>query len=211
MSIVIGITGGVGCGKSTVLDILKEKYQASIIEADKVGHIVMEYKNIAYEKIKALFGEGIIDNSKGVPAINRQALAEIVFKDEEKLKELNGIIHPAVKEYIRNFVEVQKNTGTKYIVVEAALLIEAGYRDICDCYCYVYANETIRKERLMSSRGYTEEKTNSIMKNQLSENSFKKECEYIIDNNGDYHSLCAEIGKVLHNIEQDMKNNIKTI
>ena len=126
MSIVIGITGGVGCGKSTVLDILKEKHQASIIEADKVGHIVMEYKNKAFEEIKALFGECIIDNSGTVPAINRKALAEIVFKDEERLKELNGIIHPAVKEYIRSFVEAEKSKGTKYIVVEAALLIEAG-------------------------------------------------------------------------------------
>lgn len=208
MSIVIGITGGVGCGKSTVLDILKEKHQASIIEADKVGHIVMEYKSKAFEKIKALFGECVIDNSGTVPAINRKALAEIVFKDEEKLKKLNGIIHPAVKEYIRSFVEAEKSKGTKYIVVEAALLIEAGYRDICDCYCYVYANENIRKKRLMSSRGYTEEKTDSIMKNQLSEAVFKSECEYIIDNNGDYDSLCIEIEKTLQNIENNIKIKI---
>lgn len=202
MSIVIGITGGVGCGKSTVLEILKEKYHASVIEADKVGHIVMEYGNVAYDKIISLFGDSITDKSSTIPAINRKALSEIVFNDEAKLKKLNEIIHPAVKEYIKTFVEQEKLKGTKYIVVEAALLIEAGYRDVCDCYCYVYTDEKIRKMRLMNSRGYTNEKTAAIMKNQLPESIFRKECEYIIDNNADYDKLCLEIGRILKIIDE---------
>lgn len=86
MSIVIGITGGVGCGKSTVLDILKEKHQASVIEADKVGHIVMEYKNKAFEEIKALFGENIIDNGGIVPAVNRKHWQKLYLRMKKNSK-----------------------------------------------------------------------------------------------------------------------------
>lgn len=203
MSIVIGITGGVGCGKSTVLKIFKEKYQSAVIEADKTGHIVMEYGQPAFEQIVGLFGESVLEHSYGTVAINRKALADIVFNDKKKLEKLNEIIHPAVKEYIKEFVKEEKSKNTKYIVVEAALLIEAGYRDVCDCYCYVYADEEIRKLRLMDSRGYSVQKSEAVMKNQLSDSDFRLNCEYIIDNSGDYNKLCHEIEKTLSIIESD--------
>lgn len=207
MSVVIGITGGVGCGKSTVLEILKEKYHASVIEADKVGHIVMEYGNFAFNKIKDSFGNDIVDYTGKVPTINRKALSSIVFNDASKLTKLNEIIHPAVKEYIKEFIENEKLKQTKYIVVEAALLIEAGYRDICDCYCYVYALKDTRRIRLMNSRGYTFEKTDSIMKNQLSDSLFRKECEYVIENNGTYDELCKNISDTLNEIDKNFAKN----
>lgn len=198
MSIVIGITGGVGCGKSAVLEVLKNNYDAAVIEADKVGHIVIEPNGTAYDKVVNIFGADILDNADtDKPFINRKALADIVFKDKEKLTLLNSIIHPAVKEYIKLFIYNEESKGTKYIVVEAALLIEAGYRDICDIFWYIRTNKDIRIKRLMENRKYSLEKINSIMNNQLSDKEFIEGTDYIIENNSGYEELAEEIDKKL--------------
>lgn len=198
MSIVIGITGGVGCGKSAVLEVLKNNYDAAVIEADKVGHIVIEPNGTAYDKVVNIFGADILDNADtDKPFINRKALADIVFKDKEKLTLLNSIIHPAVKEYIKLFIYNEESKGTKYIVVEAALLIEAGYRDICDIFWYICTNKDIRIKRLMENRKYSLEKINSIMNNQLSDKEFIEGTDYIIENNSGYEELAEEIDKKL--------------
>lgn len=202
MSIVIGITGGVGCGKSTVLDILKNNYGATVIEADKVGHKVIEPYGIAYDMVVKLFGEEILDKTDTEkPCINRKAMADLVFNDKERLTLLNGIIHPAVKEYIKFFIDDEKTKRTKYIVVEAALLIEAGYRDICDIYWYIHANRDIRIKRLMQSREYSLEKINSIMDNQLSDKEFIEGTDDIIQNNSGYEELLTEIDKKIRKLK----------
>jgi dephospho-CoA kinase len=195
MSYVIGITGGVGSGKSTVLDILKSKFNAEIIEADKVGHIIMSKSMPAYYRIIEEFGESVLDDEGNV---DRNALGKIVFGNEMKLKKLNSIIHPAVKEYIINFIQKCKTDKVDYIIVEAALLIEAGYRDICDTFWYVYASRDVRIERLMSSRNYTKEKCISIMDNQLSDDEFANNCDITINNSGNLSSLEEEISRALN-------------
>ncbi|NLL93855.1 MAG: dephospho-CoA kinase [Clostridiales bacterium] len=194
MSKIIGITGGVGCGKSTVLSILEEKYNASVIQADIVGHLVMKSGNDAFESIVKLFGNKILDE---LGEIDRKKLGEIVFVNEELLQKLNAIIHPAVKEYIKNFVDDQISKKTEIIVVEAALLIEAGYRDICSEYWYIFASENIRKNRLKASRGYSDEKIIEIMNNQLSEEEFKEYTDFTIDNNSDVLHLEEQIKRLL--------------
>lgn len=194
MSRIIGITGGVGCGKSTVLSILEEKYNASVIQADIVGHLVMKSGNDAFGSIVKLFGNKILDE---LGEIDRKKLGEIVFVNEELLQKLNAIIHPAVKEYIKNFVDDQISKKTEIIVVEAALLIEAGYRDICSEYWYIFASENIRKNRLKASRGYSDEKIIEIMNNQLSEEEFKEYTDFTIDNNSDVLHLEEQIKRLL--------------
>lgn len=195
MSFVIGITGGVGTGKSTVLNILKKDYNAVVIEADKVGHIVMEKGKSAYFDIIKEFGKEILDSKE---EIDRTNLSKIVFADENKLLKLNSIIHPRVKEYIIELIKDCKNKNIKYVIVEAALLIEAGYRDICDVFWYVYADKSIRINRLMNSRNYTYEKCIAIMNNQLSDEEYAEKCDVIINNTGDTESLKQEISKALN-------------
>lgn len=202
---VIGITGGIGCGKSTVLSLLKEKYNAYIIDADKVAHRLMEPYEQAYNSIKAYFGDEVI-GSDGF--IDRKRLGEIVFNSKEKLTALNAMVHPAVKEAIKAEIKsvnekpsypdnINNSDKENLIAVEAALFIEAGYMDICDELWYIYTDNEIRIERLIKSRGYTREKAEGIIANQLSDNEFRKHCQIVIDNSGSEADTKAQIAAVL--------------
>ena len=106
----IGITGGVGAGKSTVLAYLEEKYNAFVIQADEVGHIVMAPGQECYQPVIDLFGKDVIKNDK---TIDRKRVSDVVFEQPDFLSRLNGIIHPAVKRYILKSLEEQKKEGRK--------------------------------------------------------------------------------------------------
>lgn len=210
---VLGITGGIGCGKSTVLSLLKEKYNAHIIEADKVAHRLMEPYEQVYKEIKACFGDGIIGSDD---FIDRKKLGELVFKSREKLTCLNAIVHPAVKEAIKaeiksvkenylNSENINNTDNEKIIAVEAALFIEAGYMDICDELWYIYTDNEIRIERLIKSRGYTREKAESIIANQLSDNEFRRHCHIVIDNSGSEADTNTQIAAALEKIKQEVR------
>ena len=180
---IIGITGGIGSGKSTVLKLLREKYQAYIVEADKVAHELMEPGQEAYEKIGKWteWWFETIFNADG--RINRTALGNLVFQNPDWLNRLNGIVHPAVKTWILNEIGQQKqNHICKLFVIEAALLIEDGYTEICDEIWYVYAEESVRVKRLMESRGYSLDKCRAVMQNQSEEAYYRKNTSARIDN-----------------------------
>ncbi len=192
---IIGITGGIGSGKSTVLNLLRDKYQAYIVEADRVAHDLMEPGQAAYEKIKAVFPETVF-HADGT--INRAALGQIVFQDTDRLKQLNEIVHPAVKAWIRNEIEQQKQSGScQLFVIEAALLIEDGYTAICDEIWYVYVEESIRIKRLMESRGYTEEKCRAVMKNQSNEAYYRQNTSAWIDNSLSFEDTEKQVDGLL--------------
>ena len=177
---VLGITGGIGTGKSTVLDYIGKMYHARVIQADQAAHLLMEPGQVCYYKIVESFGSGIL---RGDQKIDREKMAAVVFSDKEKLKRLNQIVHPAVKEYIIAEIKRERRNGTvPFIVLEAALLIEDHYESICDEFWYVYADEDVRRQRLMQYRGYTAEKVKQVMKNQLRENVFRQHCQFVIDN-----------------------------
>lgn len=190
----IGITGGIGCGKSTVLAIISENYNAKIAEADKVGHEVMQKGQEAYRDIVDYFTEDILDKDGN---IDRKKLGAIVFNDKKKLEKLNSIVHPAVKKEIIRRKERALEENTDFFIIEAALLIEAGYRDICDCFLYVYANEDIRRKRLRESRHMTDAKIDEVMKNQLTEEEFTKMCDYKVDNSGKMEETFEKLKKIL--------------
>ena len=118
--------------------------------------------------------------------LDRKRIAEIVFQDEEKLKALNVIVHPAVKRNIKKAIAAAEKAGTEDGLVEAALLIEEKFDEICDELWYMYADEEVRKERLIEGRGYSEKKVREIMANQLSEDEFSSHCDFEIDNSGDF-------------------------
>lgn len=178
---VIGITGGVGSGKTFVSNIIKEKYGGILLNADQIGHKVMEIGYPAYDLIIEEFGEIILNKDK---SINRKALGQLAFTNEEKLQKLNQIIHPAVKDYIKNRIkQIKESDENPLIVVEAALLIEDNYDEICDQLWFVYADEKLRRKRLKKSRDYSDEQVNNIMKNQLSVEEFMAKTQVIIHNN----------------------------
>ena len=178
---IIGITGGVGAGKSTILDYLSQKYDAYVIQADKIGHLVMEPGGLCYEHVIALFGRQIIKNDK---TIDRKQVSDVVFGNELMRQSLDAIIHPAVKTYILEEIRKQRQAGCRLLVIEAALLLEEKYDAFCDQVWYVHTDQEIRIERLMKSRGYTREKALSIIKRQASEAFFRQNTDCVITNNG---------------------------
>ena len=187
---IIGITGGVGAGKSTVLDYLREQFQAYVIQADQVGHQVMEPGEICYSQVIALFGEHILKKDK---TIDRKAVSDVVFGNEEKLKKLNGIIHPAVRQSVLEEIQLQKEKKTAIVVVEAALLLEEHYEKFCDKVWYVHTDREIRISRLMENRGYSREKSESIISSQAPDEYFAKHADYIIRNNGDIKDTWLQV------------------
>ena len=198
MMITIEITGGVGAGKSTVLDFLEEKYQAYVMKADEIGHLVMEPGQSCYEPVIALFGRQIIKNDK---TIDRRQVSDVVFSHPELLEKLNQIIHPAVKQYIREQLAVKKQQGQKICVVEAALLLEDHYQEFCDTIWYIHTDEEIRIRRLMENRGYTREKSVSIIASQAPETFFRENADYVVVNNGDFAQTRRQIEEGIRKYE----------
>ena len=188
--ITIGITGGVGAGKSTVLDFLEQEYQAYVMKADEIGHLVMEPGQSCYEPVIALFGKQVIKNDK---TIDRRLVSDVVFSHPDMLEKLNHIIHPAVKEYIRRQLALKKEEGQRICVVEAALLLEDHYEEFCDTVWYIHTDSEIRIRRLMESRGYTREKSMSIIASQAPEEFFRAHTDYVVANNADLEETWQQI------------------
>lgn len=194
---IIGLTGGVGTGKSTVAGILEKKYGVSVIMADSVGHLAMEPGCETYRQIVTLFGEEIV-NEKG--EIDRKRLGDIVFPAPEKLESLNSIIHPFVWKKIEEFIESARREGRKAVALESAILAESGYSRLCDEIWMVTADAKVRFERLRASRGYTREKFEAIMARQLTEKEWKAVGNRIITNNGNQEELEIQLTKAMKEI-----------
>lgn len=191
---ILGITGGIGTGKSTVLNILKEKYDFLILESDKIAHEVMNPGNSAYNEIVEFFGVDILNDDK---TINRKKMSEIVFNNKDKLNKLNSIVHPAVIQKISDTIEAEKAKGKENFVIEAALLIESGCSKICDRVWYIYADTEVRIERLMKSRNMTRIQIEDVMKNQMNDEFFKDNTTDIVDNSNSIEDTYARVQKLL--------------
>ena len=178
---IIGVTGGVGAGKSTVLDYLKKTYHARLILADLVGHEVMEPVLPAYDAIIETFGREILSEDQ---TIDRKKLGDNVFHKEEMRQQLSAIVHPAVKQEILRRIDQAKLENVSYTVVEAALFLEENYDAFCDETWYIYTDEKIRRQRLKESRGYSDERIDQIYRSQKTHEEFQKRCLFMIDNNG---------------------------
>lgn len=192
---IIGITGGIGAGKSSVLELLEKNFNAFIIKADDVAKGTMEIGNAGYNKVLEIFGDEILDS---VGAINRTKLAEIVFNNHQKLIVLNSIIHPLVKKLITEQIgQLKCEEKYDYVFIEAALLIESHYDIICDELWYIYTPDEIRIQRLKASRGYDDQKIKDIFANQLQPEMFKKHCKVIIENDKSLEDTLEQLKKIL--------------
>lgn len=186
----IGITGGVGAGKSTVLAFLEKEYGAYIIQADQVGHLVMEPGEECYEDVIRIFGKEVIKKDK---TIDRRMVSDVVFEQPHFLERLDAVIHPAVKRYICRRLSQLKDSGCRLCVVEAALLLEENYQEFCDQVWYIHTDQEIRIQRLQASRGYTREKAEGIIASQASPEYFRAHADYVIENNNDLDRTYAQI------------------
>lgn len=189
---VIGITGGVGTGKSYVCSLIKRHLGYPVIDSDSVSREQMVPGSTVLEQVYEAFGTEIA-NEDGT--LNRSALAQIVFQDDNKLALLNSITHPAAIAEIKRQIAAYKAENIPYIFVESALACSAGYRDFCDELWCVTAPETVRRYRLRKERGYSDERISVVFAEQMSEEELQSLCDKeIINSNmvGDLE-LCYQI------------------
>lgn len=189
---IIGITGGVGAGKSEVLSYLEEKYHARVILADQVANKIKEPGQVCYEPIVQLLGSSVL---MADGQIDRKKMGQLIFSDAKLLKRTNEIIHPAVKAYIGKEIEKAKKENVSIFVIEAALLLEDNYDAICDELWYIYTREEVRRARLKTSRGYSDAYIDQIMAKQLSEETFREGCDVVIDNSDAFEYTASQIDK----------------
>ncbi len=188
---IIGITGGVGAGKSTVLQYIKDNYNCLVIFSDDVANDIKKKGYPAYDALIELLGDSVLSEDG---EIDKAKMASLIFNDKKILEKVNNILHPAVNTYIINIIESERNAGRyDFVFVEAALLIENGYDRIADELWYVYADEKVRRERLKASRGYSDEKVTDIFGKQLDDATFRKYCQFVIDNSGRQEDAAAQI------------------
>lgn len=172
---VVGLTGGIGSGKTTVLHLFKEFNVATYI-ADKEAKQLMNSSSVIKEKLIKEFGEDVYKNNQ----LNRVYLAEIVFKNKEKLAILNSIVHPEVYKHLDNFIK--ENSDKDYVVYENAILFENGSDVLCDKIITVTAPINIRIQRVITRDNTTKEEVIKRINNQWFEEKKILQSNYIVEN-----------------------------
>lgn len=190
---VIGITGGVGTGKSFVSGYIGGRYNATVIFADEIAKLSYEKDGACYDKIVETFGEDILDRNKD---IDRPYLARLVFADPEKRAALNAIIHP----YVARYVESKIAATDGLIVYEAALPKEARLAELCDEVWFVSATRGVRMKRLTENRGYTKDRCEKMLAAQLPDAEFKALANVVIENNDDLFATVDRVDKQMTRI-----------
>jgi len=193
--LVIGITGGIGSGKSFVPKVLNEEYGACIIDTDTVAHELMEPDGIVYSQVIDAFGDGIL-SEEGL--IDRRKLASIIFTDKKKQNLINSIVHPAVSNEVDRRIAIYRAQNVKYTAIETALLIEAGYKKKCDRVWYIYADEKSRLKRLGDTRGMDPKRARDVFDKQKSEAEFREIADDVIDNSRDEEFTKKQINDILN-------------
>lgn len=182
--LILGLTGNIGCGKSSLSNIFKEN-NIEIIDADIISRQIFEDKALL-EDVFIHFGEDI-KNSDG--SLDRKALGRIVFNDDNKLIELNNLTHPKIRNKILDKIENAKYHNQKIVVVDAALLIEGGYLTIIHKLLVVNCNKEIQIKRIQGRDNCTKEEAISRINSQMSQEEKVKYADYIIDNSGTFEAL----------------------
>lgn len=191
---ILGITGGIGSGKSEILKYLQEAYGAYVSPLDDVARELQKSGQDCFTRIVEVFGTEILGDDG---ELDREKLGITVFSNPEKLTVLNGIVHPRVKQWVQQDISQKEKEGFRLYVLESALFPNVEYGDICGEMWYIYADEPIRRQRLRESRHYTEDKIRRIMESQPSEQEFRNICTAVIDNSGFFEDTKKQIGDLL--------------
>ncbi len=188
---IIGITGGVGSGKSAVLKILEQEYGAEILEEDRIAREMMEPGGASYQAVVQAFGPEICRKDG---TIDRPRLGSIVFGEESKRLLLNRLTHPLVEQETRRRLAASQ---APLVALETALPREANLSQLCDTVWYIHAPEAVRIRRLQQSRGYSLEKCREIMASQLPEEEFRILCDQVVENGESLEATRRQIAAIL--------------
>ena len=196
---IVGLTGGIGSGKTTVAKLFSKFNDVAIYIADIEAKKLMSSSEIIKKKLIKQFGESSFVNQK----LNRNYISEIVFNDKEKLSILNAIVHPEVKKHFQDFIK--KNIDKTYIIYENAILFENGSNLLCDYIITVYANVNTKIERVILRDSSTKEAVESRMKNQWNDSKKIVQSNYIICNEN-LDETKTQVNKI-HNILTEKRSS----
>ncbi len=191
-TIVIGITGGIGSGKSTVAEMF-ERLGAQVFDADRFCHDLLKRPAIV-RRLKTAFGGGVI---KAGGKLNQKALADAVFVDGKSLAGLTAILHPPViKEIKRGVSQLRRGRKAGVLAVDAALLMESGLDALCDGLVFVYAPFSVRASRVKRERNWSGKEIVRREKFQLSVKEKKQKADYVIDNTHTRRRTFAQVRQI---------------
>lgn len=191
----VGLTGGIGAGKSTVADLFSQK-GAVVIRSDELARLVIEPQTPGFQQVIDRFGKDFV-NSEGY--IDRAKLAQIVFKDDAALKDLENIIHPLVRRKTNQIID--QHTAETIIVNEIPLLLEKKMESLFDFLVIVISSEKNRLERL-TQRGLTTEQATDRMAKQVSDDERKAAADFLIVNDGNLDQLEADVEKIWQTLQE---------
>lgn len=195
---IIGITGGIGSGKTTASEYLKSR-GFHVIDADRIGHEIMQPGMPILIELSMVFGEDILSDN-GV--LNRKKLAEAAFADPQNKKMLDSITHKEIFEEIRRRMDVLSDQGVKIVFLDAALLFETGLENTCEQTWLIDAEEEIRINRAMDRDGSTRDQVMARLKNQMSSAEKRKRASHIVDNSGNLEQLYKQLDVLISGLEK---------
>ena len=187
----VGLTGGIGSGKSTVAQLLQE-HGAVVIDADAISRELTAKGSPVLDQIRDAFGTHVLTDTG---ELDRAALAKIVFDDETARERLNSIVHPAVRQESARLVDeaARAETFSGVVVQDIPLLVETGQADSFDGVIVVEAPESVRIDRLVTARGMKEDDARSRIRSQATDDQRRAVATWIIDNSGDRETTTAQV------------------
>ncbi len=193
--LVVGVTGGVGAGKSRCLSYMEAHCSCLVVHADDVAGDLRKRGETCFEPLVALLGPEVLGRGGEISA---KKMAARIFADPELLAGVNAILHPEVRKRITGIIDEERaKKRLDFLFIEAALLIETGYEEIVDEMWYIYAEENIRRGRLKANRGYSDARIDGILAKQLGDADFRAHCRVVIDNSGDFSDTARQIDDLL--------------
>ncbi len=202
--LVIGVTGGVGTGKSTVASMLK-RLGAVVLDADELAHQVMEPKRLAWRQIVKTFGQDVLNEDQ---TINRRQLAAVVFRDEAKRKQLESIVHPQVLRRINvDLRRLRRIRSVRVVVLDVPLLLEVGAQDLVDALVVVTAPPAVQRERLQAKYGWSEEEIQERITAQWEVSAKVALADVVIDNSDGVETTRTQVKRLWNSIPQRNNRN----
>ena len=186
---IIALTGGAGSGKSRILEVLKEKYGAAVLQTDLVAKELEEPGKPGYEALVKEFGDQILD---GTGRLCKEAMVRLVFGDDKARDRINSLIHPLVWKFVYGWCRQEGEVA----VVESALLPENPQIYFTEVW-YVHTSRDNRIQRMMDSRGYSRERCCQMIEGQPSEDEYRFQADYVIDNNGTEEEIYSQIQNLM--------------
>jgi dephospho-CoA kinase len=190
--LLVGLTGGIGAGKTTLASLLAE-HGAQIIDADQLGRDALHPGAPAWHSVVDQFGDEVL--VPGTMEVDRKRLAAVVFSDPRKLAALNAIVHPVIMKGIADELDRLRHSDA-VVILDAALIVELGLKDSLDAVIVVLSKQRERRERLLRSRGMSYEESGARIANQATEEELVAEADIIVRNDGSIEDLASEAERV---------------